>query len=300
MKGLRILAIVLAVSTFQITNVHAALTLDDANFISKRCVKLLINSPEIVDGSIVNSKQDYFEWSGKDSMIAYNCLPSFTNNGELRANLNPNILAVVNKIAVDLAEEIARFEPRPKGQFEKTVDYENAISVDKLEHQKKYGNTKLNFALYAYVWDNLMGKIGIGSSPDTKPKYGLSSSYTGPDLNPIYNADKEVLSIKVMFNEYRIPASFDIKMTPTQAEKLLNAFGGIGIYAFAPTLTFYLDGYNLVIKKLSLKPYSNSFNKEEYDAIGIDLENIPTNVVIKRAVGAEISKNFEANFKKQK
>ena len=280
-KVLSALAVFISISlTAEAASRSDVVTLDNVSAFTEDCVNVFMRNSTVNYKELSNDSKDYFEWTIETPLVAQQCFPSYQYYPVLDKFFNKYPLPLVNKITVNFADRIATFKPRAKGEFEKTADYEASIIREKEEYIRKFGAVKVSAQLYGFVWNNIIGNIFVGDG----------------NLKPVYNPDKEVLTINIKSRSYGFYVPFDIPLSPSDAKKLSSAFDGSGIYGLNPRLTIYVDGDNITMKSLSLIP--SEYRQKEYDALGINLKNIPVNEVLKNAFGVKANAMFESNVVK--
>jgi hypothetical protein len=161
-------------------------TLSYINAFTEDCVNSLMKEPKIVNGDFYNLSKNSFEWPSEGFSTYVVCSPSSGYFPKMSEFWTKHLVEIVNKVAVSLAERVSTFTPRAKGEFEKTSDYDISIMRDKDAYLKKFGNTKVSFQLYGLVWNTLVGRPGVDTRFNSKTS-----------MKPVYNADKEVLTVNI-------------------------------------------------------------------------------------------------------
>ncbi len=280
-------------NTSTAAKIEDVVTLTNVNAFVDKCIDVFTRKSVIEQYkkellSQSDGLQNSFVWTTRVPVVAQECFPSnhysayhsdpYRHYPKLGNFFYKNPIALANKITIGLVDKMAKFTPRLRGEYEKTSDYEAAILKDKEEYLKEFGDFKINANLYGFVWNYIVGDIGIG------------------DEKPVYNADKEVLTLKVKSKSYGFHMPFEIKLSPSDAKKLSEAFDGIGIYALKLNLTVYVDGDDIIMKELSLLP--KTYREKEYQDLGINLMNLPVNGSLKNVYGRKANSMFEANLLK--
>lgn len=202
-----------------------------------------------------------------------------------QAELASNPFGVFNAVTHLRQAASMTFQPNPKGDFEKTVDYEARLAREKAEFDKVNSGKKLTNYDIEHVW------MGLFGSPKIKDD--------GSSEQELYNPDTETLSLTIvpqafyagegshvspsdMQRPFEIPVR--IRLTPEQAQRFFKEYPTSLIVRLRPAVIMQMRGGVLTVKEISIKDeYPDKFRN-----LGFGLDNL--------AVHYELSKNFLPGF----
>lgn len=202
-----------------------------------------------------------------------------------------NPFGVFNALMAYRQTDSVSFQPSPKGDFEKTVDYEARIAADKAKFDKANSGKKVSIQDVEYTW------MGLFGSPSIK-RDGISSE------RDLYNPDTETLSLTIVpkgysskqkeigsdapetgewYTHYPFEIPLKIKLTPEQAQKFFNEYSVGNSWGLRPVVAMQLQKGTLVVKEVSLKDY-NTFADLGFERMGFKLDHIPVNYELSRNI----------------
>lgn len=202
-----------------------------------------------------------------------------------------NPFGVFNAVIQNRQTASVTFEPSPKGDLEKSVEYAARMARERDAFDKANSSKKITPHEIEFVW------MGIFGSPIIKTE----------DWNTqrdVYDPDTETLSITVVPTEimgvdpetreskshYHFEIPVKMKLTPEQAQKLFQEYEVMnqnGLQALKPIVAMQLRKGVLTVREVSFKDYS-TFGEDSFKRMGFRLDNIPVNVELSRNVLPEL------------
>lgn len=210
-------------------------------------------------------------------VFAARCLGALENASQ--AELASNPFGVFNAVTHLRQAASMTFQPTPKGDFEKTVDYEARLAREKAEFDKANSGKKITNYDIEHVW------MGLFGSPKIKDD--------GSSEQELYNPDTETLSLTIvpqaffagegshispsdMQRPFEIPVR--IRLTPEQAQRFFKEYPMSLIVRLRPAVIMQMRGGVLTVKEISIKDeYPDKFQR-----LGFGLDNLVMNVELSR------------------
>lgn len=206
-----------------------------------------------------------------------------------RADIASDPFGVFNGIMKRRQAASAVYMPGPKGDFEKTADYEARIAREKAEFEKANSGKKITSSDIELVWVGLFGT----------PYLSTNNLYSQAEL---YNPDTEMLTVvvrpqvkhqvpvekttpgggvrKELADRYPFEIPVKIKLTPDQAKKFFEEFEIRDLSDMTPVVALQMHNGTLTVKEVSLK-YQYP---DKWKDLGFTFDHIPVN--------QELSRNF--------
>lgn len=207
--------------------------------------------------------------------------------------LKANPFGVFNAVVKNRQSGAVTFEPSPKGDFEKSIEYAARIAREKEAFDKVNSSKKITLRDIEFVW------LGIFGLPSLK-----TDDWVWNSQRDVYDPDTETLSLTIVSRgiskfdpvkkevvpHYHFEIPVKIKLTPDQAQKLFTQYplrGDGGIEGLRPVVAMQLHKGVLTVREVSFKDYG-MFAEENFEKMGYRLENIPMNVELSRNVLPEL------------
>lgn len=164
------------------------------------------------------------------------------------------------------------YQQSPKGDFEKTVDYQARIARERAAFDKANGGKAVKSSDIAFVWLGLFGMPSLASD-------GINSQ------SDLYNPDTETVKLTVISpggNEHKRPVEIPVLIT-LSADKAPKRFGAffnpVDILTLRPMVLTQLHNGVLTVKEVSFKE-----DHHNLDGAGISLDHIPVNDKLSQSV----------------
>jgi hypothetical protein len=187
-----------------------------------------------------------------------------------RAETMSNPYGLLSAVVKQRRNSSSVYQPSPKDDFEKTVDYQARIAREKAEFDKANSGKAVTSSDIAVVWLGLFGTPSIGIDDITS-------------TSNLYNPDTETLKLTVIShggNEHNRPIEIPvlIKLSPEKAKTFFHAFGNF-ITELRPIVVMQWHNGTLTVKEVSFKD-----DYHRLDDTGISLDHIPMNYELSRSV----------------
>lgn len=178
------------------------------------------------------------------------------------------------------AQKAATYVPAPKGEFEKSADYEARIAQEKAAFEAKAGAGKVSAAGVEVAWAAIMGEPGLKDRQDSN------------DPEPVtYDADSETLRFTVISRKVAREVAADgvrllrpsveipvaVKMSPQNAQKVVAALREARYANVFPVVAMELKGGVLTVKEVSLNSLPSRVSGVDFGESGPLLANLPVN-----------------------